>query len=597
MPRTSKKAPAPNALVASAARVTAGRRKNRPTSVSAWQAEVWTMLDTVGELGFYHGWIVNALSQCTLSVVEDLGEQNGGEVPAEDVTVQAALAALFGGDAGQGEMLGTMGGHLALPGETWLVGLLEPPADPEIDMWRVLSHDEVKEQGNRWQIDRGDGEPETYTREQVYITRIWTPHPRKWVEANSSVRSALPILRQLVGLAKRDAANIDSRLIGNGILAVPTEITFASPATPDDDGSDPEGDPFLAALIEAGITAIEDPGSPESLFPLLVRAPAEHLDKIKHFTLATPLDEKAMEQQERLIKRLANSLDVPAEILLGLADVNHWTGWLLDENAIKMHVEPLLKVITQGLTSRYLWPILQGTAAALDPSLRRFRIVGSTANLRQRPNRSAEAQSARDSITITDEAWARETGFQPDDLLTPESDEFRRRVLMRLATTGTPEVVVGALAALGITLDLPTPPAEPARVTAEQVAPPTPPATTDTRTERSLPEQDQTLQASALLASAEVVVQTAVTRAWNRAGKRGRERQPVPADALDAAMAGVWDGVPRVAALLGVDADRLRSTLDGYTRALLVSGAEHDPRTLATNLIPLITRPALPRGA
>lgn len=600
MPRTTRGKSQPNALVASAARVNAGRRKNRPSTVGAWQGEVWTMLDTVGELGFYHGWIVNALSQCTLSVTEDLGEENGGDVPAKDPTCLAAMAALFGGDAGQGEMLGTMGGHLALPGETWLCGLLEPPADPEIDMWRVLSHDEVREQGNRWQIDRGDGEPETYAREQVYITRIWTPHPKKWVEANSSVRSALPILRQLVGLSKRDAANIDSRLIGNGILAVPSEITFASPATPSEGGDDPEQDPFLAALIEAGITAIEDPGSPEALFPLLVRAPAEHLAKIKHITLATPLDEKAMEQQERLIKRLANSLDVPAEILLGLADVNHWTGWLLDENAIKMHVEPLLKVITQGLTTRYLWPILQGDDETLDPALRRFRIVGSTANLRQRPNRSAEAQGARDSITITDEAWARETGFSTDDLLSPDDPEFRRRVLMRLATTSTdPGVIVGSMAALGITIDLPTPAAvpgaEPVAAVPAVVAPPDPVA--DTRNDRALPGNDQTLQASALLAASEVVVQTAVTRAWNRAGKRGRERQPVPAADLDTAMAGVWDGVPRVAALLGIDETRLRSTLDGYARALLTTGAEHDPRTLATNLIPLITRPALSRGA
>ena len=597
MPRPSKKAqaPQPNALVASAARVVAGRRKNRPTAVSAWQAEVWTMLDTVGELGFYHRWIVNALSQCTLAVVEDLGEANGGEVPAQDPTCLAAMEGLFGGDTGQGEMLGMMGGHIALPGETWLVGLLEPSTDPSIDQWRVLSHEEVREQGNNWLIDRGDGMPETYKQDAVYVTRIWNPHPRKWVEADSSVRSALPILRQMVGLSKRDAANIDSRLTGNGILALPSEITFASPSTPDEDGSDVDQDPFMAALVEAGLTAIEDPGSVEALFPILVKAPAEHLDKIKHFTFASPLDEKSMEQQDKLIKRLANSLDVPAEVLLGLADVNHWTGWLLDENAIKMHVEPLLKVITNGLTTRYLWPILQGNADTLDPALRRFKIVGSTAALRQRPNRSAEAQGAHAATTITDAAWARETGFQDEDLLTPESPEFRRRVLMRLATTGTPEVVVGAMAALGITLDLPTPAPVEAPVVPGEVTPAAPPdPAADSRGERSLPAQpDQALQAAALLASAEVVVQTAVTRAWNRAGKRGKVRGPVAADTLDQAMTGVWDGVPRVAALLGLDADRLTHTLDGYARALLTTGAEHDPRALATALVPLITRPAL----
>lgn len=589
MPRPSRRAPQPNALVASAARVMAGRRKSRPSGVSAWQTEVWGMLDTVGELGFYHRWIVNALSKCTLAVVEETTP--GQEEPAQDPVVIATLDALFGGEAGQANMLGTMAGHIALPGETWLCGLLEPSPDPDIDQWRVLSHDEVQEQGSGWQIDRGDGMPERYRNDEVYMARIWQPHPKKWVEATSSVRAALPILRQMVGLAKRDAANIDSRLIGNGILAVPSEIAFASPSAPSEDASDLPDDPFLAALVEAGTTAIEDPGSVEALFPLLVRAPAEHLDKIKHLTLATPLDEKSGEREDRLIKRLANSLDVPAEVLLGLADVNHWTGWLLDENAIKMHVEPLLAVLTHGLTTRYLWPALQGEAQGLDPALRRFKITGSTAALRQRPNRSAEAQTARESLTITDEAWARETGFGTEDLLTPESPEFKRRVLMRLAQSSTPEVVVGAMAALGISLDLPTPaPEVPAPVVPGTVETPTP--APDVRNDRTLPQQDQAMQAAALLASAEVVVQTAVTRAWNRAGKRGRVRGPVPAADLDTAMAGVWDTVPRVAALLGLDPDRLTGILDGYARTLLTTGAEHDPRALATSLMPLVTLPA-----
>lgn len=580
MPRPSKTKP--NAIVASAARVMAGRRKSRPSGAQAWQSEAWGMLDTVGELEFYRQWISNAISQCVLEAVETMPD--GEEVPTEDPVVRAAMDALFGGDNGQAEMLAAMGGHIAIPGETWLCGLLEPSPDPDIDMWRVLSHDEVKEEGNRWLIDRGDGEPERYQQDQVYVARIWQPHSRKYVQANSSVRSALPILRQLVGLSKRDAANIDSRLVGNGILAVPSEVTFASPHTAEGDGTDLPEDPFLAALVEAGIAAIENPGSPEALFPLLLRAPAEHLDKIKHLTLHTPLDEKAIQQQEKLIGRLANSLDVPAEVLLGMADVNHWTGWLLDENAIKMHVQPKLSVITRGLTTRYLWPCLQGDADGLDPALRRFKIRGSTAALRQRPNRSAEAQSARESITITDAAWARETGFEESDLLKPDDPEFRRRVLMRIATTSAdPAVVVGALAALGVEVDLPVaaaPPEVPGATEPAALPAPSTPTVTDVRNDRT-PPQDQ---AASLLAVSEVMVLRAVERGWSRA-RGGRVRKPVPASHLDEAMRGAWDHVHRAAVLTGVDPNRLRPVLDTYARHLLSTGADHDPRALSTLLI------------
>jgi hypothetical protein len=598
MPRTSRSktpaAPVPNAMVASAARVIAGRRKNIPSGTgSAWQNEAWEMLDVVGELEFYREWMSNAGSMCILELVELRAD--GEEVPVTVGPAADAMAALFGGQEGQSQMMASMFGHLAIPGETWLCGLLEPPDDPDgPDIWRVLAKDEVREQGKSWQIDRGDGEPEVYKAEDVFMTRIWRPHPRKWVEATSSVRSALPILRQLVGLSKRDAANIDSRLLGNGILAIPTETTFATPGgpvegKPEDDGSDALQDPFLAALIEAGVTAIEQPGSPESLFPVLMRAPGQYLDKIKHIVLATPLDEKAMEQQERLIKRLANSLDVPAEVLLGLADVNHWTGWLLDENAIKMHVQPLGDTVAHGIQTRYLWPALQGGAATFDPALRRFRVKCSTARLRQRPNRAPEATQARQDLVITDAAWAREVGFQDSDLLDPTSDEYRRKMLQKTAQgVTTADVTVAALAELGVNL---TPKASEVEADPAAVAPaaappaiegpPAPDPVVAPQNDRGIPEQ----QAAAALAVAETLTDVAVTRAWNRAGKRGKVRLPVAADALDAAMAGVWDNVPRASALLGLDPDRLTAALDGYTRALLSTGAEYDRRVLATILV------------
>lgn len=588
MPRPSKAQP--NALVSSAARVMAGRKKNRPRTSSQWQTEVWEMLDSVGELEFYREWIANALSRCTLEAVEDKGEEDG-EVPATDPTVLACMDALFGGQAGQPQMLSSMAGHLSLPGETWIVGLLIPSPDPDIDTWRVLSHEEVKEQGTRWMIDRGDGEPETYDRTEVYVARIWNPHPRRGVEATSSCRSALPILRQMVGLEKRDAANIDSRLIGNGILAVPSEVTFASPGGPTETPEDPLQDPLMAAIIEAGIAAIENPGSAEALFPVLVKAPAEHLDKIKHLTFASDLDKTSMDRQDRLIKRLSNSLNVPAEVLLGMADVNHWTGWLLDDSAIKMHVEPLLELIAHGLTTKYLWPALQGDAEALDPELRRFRIVGSTANLRQRPNRTSEAVQAHSELTITDKAWARETGFKEEDLLDPQSDEFRRRVLVDMVMKSrVPEVVVGALTALGVHLELPAGSTADTSPTAPAALPTAPGPAETTTTETQSPPVRQN-QAAALMAVSEVMVGRAVERAWNRVGRRRGARRPVAPAELDTALNAAWESVPRAAALLGVDPGHLRPVLDTYVRGLLSTGTDHDPRALAAALSTVLDPP------
>lgn len=613
MPRQTKAAkPQPNAIVASAAKVIAGRRKNIPTGTStAWQNEAWEMLDTVGELEFYREWMAHAGSMCTLKAVEDYLDEDGAPAvrDAQDPEVLAAMAALFGGENGQPEMLGTMFGHLAVPGETWLCGLLNPPETADApDTWRVLERGEVQQQGNRWQIDRGDGEPEKYADGEVYLVRIWEPHPRKWVHANSSVRSALPILRELVGLSKRTAANIDSRLAGAGLLVVPQEVTFSSPVSSDGTGEDDaQIDPFMAALIEAMITPIEDRGDASALVPLVIKAPAEHLDKIKHISLSTPLDEKAQSLREELLKRLANSLDIPAEVLTGMADVNHWTGWLLDENAIKMHVQPILGTITRGLTTRYLWPILQGEDnPTLDPALRRFRIVGETSKLRQRPNRAAEATQAHKDMVITNTAWAREVGFEEVDLLDPESEEFKIRLLQRIAGgVTTADLTAAAVNALGVPItpvasDVAT---EEALETGSGSAPEPPvleapqPEPTDVdrdaATGRELPTQDSEPpaigasaggpsreQLAALLAVSENLTLRAVEKGWNRAGRRGRIRKPVPQDQLDAALSDAWSTVDRNAALLGVDSHRLRDALDTYARALLATGAEHDANVL-----------------
>lgn len=594
--KTPAKPPA-NSVIASAARITGRKASARPKSqgTTGWQAEAWKFLDTVGELSFYAEWIENAMSRVTLYIGEETPE---GIKRVEDAALLGPLRELYGGDTGQPQMLSAMGGHLAVPGETWLVGLTQPPQTADApDTWRVLSNDEVKitNGGASVEIDRGDGatekyrlgDPEKGIDPEALVIRIWDPHPRKWVEANSSVRAALPVLRQIEGLDKHTSATIDSRLAGAGIFIIPSEATFDSPVN----GSTPgEGndDPFLADLMDTMTTAIADRGDASAVVPIVLKVPGQYVDKVKHIAFATQFQAEALELEDRKIRRLANSLNVPAEVLMGLADVNHWTGWLLDDNSIKMHIEPLANVITHGLTTRYYWPALQGNSLTFDPALRRYRIFADTSALRQRPNRSTEAQTLHDKLVITDAALARETGFEESDLLSADAnaEEFRRRLTMKTAGgVTTADVTVAALANLGVTI---TPkPSE--VVTAEQV--PTggqpdgqasePPAID---APRNPPEQQAAALLTALVLGSEPTVLRAVERGWNKAGRRGKERRPVEAHRLDDCLIGAWEYVPRIAAMTGTNEDRLHRCLDAYARGLLATGAAHDPMALATRL-------------
>lgn len=607
MPRPRKGTPEPpNSLVASAAQITSRRKTGVPTSTSTgWQAEAWRMLDTVGELEFYREWISNALSRVELYVEETTAD---GAVRVTEGLSQQALNALFGGETGQSQMMAAFGSLLSIPGEGWLVGLLKPPTDPDgPDVWRVLDKDEVTRQGSRVVINRGDGVDETYEDgsnpdrdAEVLLIRVWRPHPQKWVEAHSSVRSALPILRELEGLTKHVAATIDSRLAGAGILFVPSEMTFTSPLN-GEPSDDPEVDPFMATITEAMMAAIRDRSDASAVAPIVAKVPGMYVDKIKLVTFWSEFSAQALELRREAITRLANSLDVPAEVLTGMAQVNHWTGWLLDENAIKMHIEPLVEVVAHAITTKFLWPILQGNDATLNPDLRRYRVIGDTAALRQRPNHSAEAQALHGDMVITDEALIREVGFDEADLLVPGSDEYKRRLLQKVASgVTTADLTAAAMSALGVTLA-----PKPSEVAPDELAAPAtegaqalPAGPADTPDPRTIPEQgtapaplaasgalgtDPTQAMLALYVGAEQAVERAVERAHNRAGKRGKGvRRAIKPDQLEACLTGAWEGrLPRLAELCGVDAVRLHAALDRYTRGLLSTGAAHNEKIFA----------------
>lgn len=597
MARTRRPAPEPapadqpepaNSVVASAATVSNRPPSMRPrNSNQEWQQQVWYFFDTVGELRFGVQWLANAMSRVTLGV-QSLGTGDDGddemleEGPAVDV-----LASLFGGEAGQSQMMAGLGLHLSVPGEAYLIG--EPDETGGDDRWLIAATDEVTERGGKWMLDRGDGKRPVHP--EALIIRIWRPHPRRWVMADSSCRAVLPVLREIENLTKRVAAEVDSRLAGAGVFAVPSEMTFASPLpedeTGDQSGNDPLEDPFLAALTEAMTTPLADRESAAAVVPIVVKAPGALLASMQHIRFSTDLSAQALELRQEAIRRLALGLDIPVEVVLGQGDSNHWSAWQIEESALKVHIEPMVELICSALTSEFLRPVLDADPSFTgDTSV--LQVVGDTSDLRLRPDRSSQALDLYDRLELGGDALRRETGFEEEDA--PDDDEKLAMLLTKLALGAiAPEVAQAALEAMGVDLSVPEPPEPPAPPTVVQVPAPEPateppPATPPpVESRRPIPEQEA---AAALLATGEVLVLRALERANNKMNRRGKTRRPFTADACDLALADAWDHVPRAAALLGVDPGWMREELDRYTRALLTEGTDHTPTVLARVLAP-----------
>ena len=600
----------PNSMVASALRMgpgKAGRPGGSSRSVD-WQNEAWRFLDTVGELRFATQWQANALSRVRLRVmydhpVEGLVEVTESALSAPDnplggvaVQAQAALDALrnlFDGETGQTQMLAALGTHLSVPGESYLVGTYDPDDPGSADHWEVCSNDEIKEaQSGVWEIDRGDGVPrKVYTTMDAgqpvngLVIRIWRPHPRYHVQADSPVRAALPVLRELEGLTKYVGSTLDSRLAGAGVLLVPSEMTFQSP----DAGTDPnaaETQDFLKVLADVMATAMRDPGHPAARVPLMLKAPGQFLGAVQHLTFETELSAHAQPLREEAVRRLALSIDLPPEVLLGQSDSNHWSAWLISDDAVKVHVEPLAELIVHALTTRYLWFALEGQGVTPDV-VSRFSIDPDTSALRQRSLDPGQSMEMHARGLLSDDALMRETRYDPGDA--PGRAERARRMLERVALGGVPpEVTATALAVLlgevpvselqnelaGVNED--------ATQEATAETPPDPTQPLKQEDPRELPILDST---AAVVAACHVVCEQAVTTGWNRVGRRGTPRAPVPDDQVARALRGTVTGPAGIVASgAGIDPTTLADTLTVYAGHVLASGDQVDPTAIRDHL-------------
>lgn len=619
MPRTPTRRVAPtpansSVVLASAARLNAASNRNVPRrnpTTGDWQDEAWEHYDICGELQSGIAWKANALSQVILTIHRKTPD---GEVEVTDPNHPAVqmLSMLYDGPEGQAEMMRSLGTHLGVPGEAYLVGL---PADDEkgrmADEWLVLSTREVRKQGNTWQIERGDGVTETYNDDEVMVLRIWRPHPAKYVEATSSVRAALPVLRTIRSLNMRIDALLDSRIAGNGLLIMSNEATF-TPVNPTQPGVDPEtpvegggsdnADTFMQNLAEAMITPMTDRGHPSAVVPAVVRVPKEVVEHVKHLKFYDEMTSEERELMAAWITRLAIALDEPPEVLTGLAQANHWSGWLISEEGIKTHINPDVGIIVDAFTRKFIWPGLQEMGYT---DWATYSVHGDTSPLRERPNKSMEARELHAAFKISDAALLRETGFDEADV--PDPEELEKRLVLHLAQqAGTPEAAVAALQVLGVTLPIPAPAVQ---APAEPRALPAPEPAVDVEERRDPPAlvAAGSREEAALLAACEVIALRAIERGWNRAGKRrgprirgqqaGTVRRTVAPDDLDAALAGAWDTVPRPAAALGLDADRLIAALDHYARGVLSTGADHNDAAFARLLRERVLTPAVAVGA
>jgi hypothetical protein len=204
--------------------------------------------------------------------------------------------------------------------------------------------------------------------EKAFVGRIWRAHPRFSEEADSSLRGLLDMCAELLLLNRTFRATARSRL-NAGALYLPDGLSVAASADPNypyddetdlDPGFTPEeaADEFEDQLIDAMTTPIRDEDSASAVVPLIIRGPAELGDKIKQFKFERSFDPALAERSDRVLERILQGLDVPKDVITGLANVKYSNAMQIDESLYKSHIEPLMLLIADALTVVYLRPYL-----------------------------------------------------------------------------------------------------------------------------------------------------------------------------------------------------------------------------------------------
>lgn len=389
-----------------------------------WQTLAWEMYDLVGELRYYVGWRAGSCSRVRLvasEIDEETGMPTGAIDPdsAEAQRVADIVKAIAGGRLGQAQLIKRAVECLTVPGEVWIAML----ANPDTTTWLALTHEEIKTSGRTVVITLPTGDTHEINPTQDSLFRIWNPRPRRAAEPDSPVRATLDSLAEIVRTTKKIRNADKSRLIGNGVVFVPHEMSLPAGQAPVS-GNKPAGtsqtptpqtppvQQLQELLYQVAEAAIEDEDSMAALIPIFAGAPADQIAKVNHLKFDNTVTEIAIKTRNDAIARLAMGLDVAPERLLGLGNTsNHWSSYMIADEDVQLHVSPVMETVCQAINDQVLKIVL--TREGIDPS--KYVLWYDTSQLTTDPDKTDEATNAFDRGAINAEAYRAYLGLGDDD--------------------------------------------------------------------------------------------------------------------------------------------------------------------------------------
>lgn len=388
-----------------------------------WQAKVFKYADIVPEVMTGYLFVQNTLDRVTFEI--ERFDRTTNEWTPDNTPPMQGIERRINTAFKAGRAAAIM--HLVE--ETYIL-VHRDEGDPTL-RFETLAPTEIRAKGKdksekRVMVDGQKDEWVEIRGDQTTIIRVFTPDPKDRNKASGPHKPLLGLLETMAIEMLRDQADAINVLAGNGLLLIPSEIL------PDEvdtlDASDTPGTRahFENALEEAMVSTITDRSKGEAVVPITIYGQAEYLKEIRHLLPTRSPAKETSEQMAGYIHRYANDIDLPAEVIEGIGDANHWTGWKVDENTWAYHLEPRAQRIADALYAGTVSAIVRNLG--LDPADYRLHPNPSAAIAKQ--DKSGTAGEAFERGAITPDAYVREIGMEPSDMR-PDAEELQVSLVER----------------------------------------------------------------------------------------------------------------------------------------------------------------------
>ena len=398
-----------------------------------WQILAWTYRDSIGEFRYAVNFLANCTSRMRLfPAMYPEGGEADVPVPLDDkncppevkAATEQALRDLGNGRMAISQMLHTLSTSWSTVGECFLVGQEDEMTQQQT--WRIRSNQEIIIYNDEWKLREVPMDPQgilgwvTLDPEDTYIARLWQPHPEFHVLADCPTRALISDMESLQILRRMIRATGRSRLASRGILAIPSEFSISQQI---DDNLDATADSFMDDFARAVTTPMVEEGTAAEVVPVVMRGPGDAIKDIRWIEFASQFDQISKDTRAELVGIIATGLDLPKEVITGIADLNHWSAWQVDDNTFRHHVEPHVISCIDALTGGYLRPYLRNcglSPAVADEWAERCLFWYDATELVTHPDQTADALQLHDRGVISDAALRRTAGFSETDKPTPD---------------------------------------------------------------------------------------------------------------------------------------------------------------------------------